>query len=178
MLFSVLERIWKSSIIRAYQEEVGYSCPSSVLRVICPGNWLLVVLCSRHFLYEKIIVIGPNWQVVFWCKQWANWQINKCWARHASPQIILTYCKNNGKTKWKCVMLYLSYGHGNREGNRLTQIRLAAKEASRTTLRKSICKRLHEINFLRNNQRTLLRKIPATLTHNRGASWARNTFLF
>lgn len=178
MLFSVSDRIWKSSIIHAYREEVGYSCCTSILRVICPGNWLIVVLWSCHFLYEKIIVIGPNWQVVFWCKQWANWQINKCWARHASPQIILTYCKNNGKTKWKCVMLYLSYGHGNREANRLTQIRLAAKEALRTALRKSICKRLHEINFLRNNQHTLLRKIPATLTYNRAASWSWNTFLF
>lgn len=143
-----------------------------------PWNWLIAVLWSCHFLYEKIIVIRPNWQVVFWCKQWANWQINKCWAWHASPQIILTYCKNNGKTKWKCVMLYLSYGHSNTEGNRLTQIRLATKEASRTTLRKSICKRLHEINSLRNNQHTLLRKILAILPYNRGESWAQTTFLF
>lgn len=69
-------------------------------------------------------------------------------------------------------MLYLSYGHGNREANRLTQIRLAAKETLRTASRKSICKCLHEINFLRNNQHTLLRKIPATLTYNRAASWS------
>lgn len=120
--------------------------------------------------------------MVFWCKQWTNRQINKCWTKHASPLIILTYCKNNGVTKWKCVMFYLSYGHSNIEGNRLTQIRLAVKEASRTTIRKSICKHLHESSCLRKNRRTLLKK---NTCHtylfsicNSGPDWPRTTLLF
>lgn len=51
-------------------------------------------------------------------------------------------------------MFYLSYGHSDIEGNRLTQVRLAAKEASRTTIRKSICKHFRESKFQGNNHHT------------------------
>lgn len=75
-------------------------------------------------------------------------------------------------------MFYLSYGRS----NRLTQIRLTAKEASRTTLKKSICKHLHESQFLRDNHHTLLKKKTCQTYFfticNRGPDWPRITFLF
>lgn len=71
------------------------------------GCCLAFILWGCHFLCDKIIITEQSWQVVFWCKQWANRQINKCWARHASPHIVLTYCKNNGATKWKRVVFWV-----------------------------------------------------------------------
>lgn len=71
------------------------------------GCCLAFSLWGCRFLRDKIIITEQSWQVVFWCKQWANRQINKCWARHASPHIISTYCKNNGATKWKCVVFWV-----------------------------------------------------------------------
>lgn len=148
MLLSFWARKWSYPSFMCLEGGSGVHILYQHLEVTHLGNWLIFGLWSCHFPYEDNCNRSRTDK---WCFDVNNGRTNRSINAEQGMLHLRLYwltAEIMEWQSWKCVMFYLSYGHSDIEGNRLTQIRLA-KEASRTTIRKIICKHFRESKFLR-----------------------------